>query len=124
MNGHGPPESINGEDVPDNRSGPSATLRQNAVVESVAEGTGRLKHVILDTSTREVTGIVVAYSGKEWLVPIYEVTRVTNDWVRLRGPWSDYLSGESFDRRDFRPVAPRVAQQEGMRRAIPGAAPL
>ena len=99
-------------------------IQRDARVEAVDGHVGYVQHVIVDAQTREVTDLVVAQDGEEWLVPMSAVAGVEGDRVRLRGAWSEVRPGAPFDRDEFVAVEEDTARNESERRAAHGGAPL
>ena len=68
-----------------------------------AEGEiGRVKHVVVDRETREVTELVVEGDGREWLVPMSAVADSEGGRVILRGALAE--QAQPFERDAFDPV--------------------
>jgi uncharacterized protein (TIGR02271 family) len=106
------------------RLNPSVTLRRDARVEPVVGGAGRLKHIILDPETHEVTDLVAAFDGKEWLVPIAAVASAAPDRIVLRHGWSEYQARGPFVHDGYRSLDPQEARSGRSRVAGRGGAPL
>ena len=99
-------------------------IRRNARVEAADGEVGRVKHVVVDPGTKEVTDLVVGQDGNEWLVPISAVASVEGERVMLRGPRSQFQRGVAFDRGRYQAVDDEEARDESARRAERGGAPL
>jgi uncharacterized protein (TIGR02271 family) len=85
---------------------------------------GRVKHVVVDGQTREVTDLVVDDGGNETLIPIAEVASADGKTVRLRGSRAQLRSAGMFNRDEFRGVDDDTAREESMGTARRGGAPL
>lgn len=85
---------------------------------------GRVKHVVVDGQTREVTDLVVDDGGNETLIPIAEVASADGKTVRLRGSRAQLRSAGMFNRDEFRGVDDDTAREESMGTARHGGAPL
>ncbi len=111
--------------VVDGRRSPhqSVRLQRGARVQPAYGSAGRLEHFILDPQTREVTDLVVVFQGKEWVVPIEEVTGVQGDCVRLAGARREYETAP-FRRTDYRSAGPEAPFGGPVRTARQGDEPL
>jgi len=71
-----------------------------------ADGTevGRVKHVIVDGPTRQVTDIVVEQDGHEWQVPLSAVMQNSGDSLTLRSTGSELTSSTRFNRSEYHAV--------------------
>ena len=71
----------------------------DARVEAVDGELGRVRHVVVDPVSRDVTDLVVAQDGDghPWLIPMSAVTAVTGDRVTLQGDRAEYQAGSSVD---------------------------
>lgn len=99
-------------------------IQRNARVVAPDGEVGRVRHVVVDPQTREVTDLVVGHDGREWMVPISAVASVEGDRVRLRSPWSEFEAAGVFDRNAFVGVDDEEAERESQQRAVRGGAPL
>lgn len=95
-------------------------IQRDAQVFADDEAIGRVTHVIVDPTTREVTELTVASGGAERLIPISEVATVDGDRVTLRGA----PDGAAFERERYTAVAAEQARAETAQRAEHGGAPL
>ena len=101
----------------------AVNIERDAVVEASDGVVGRVKHVIVDRETREVTDLVVERDGDEWLIPIRAVASAGGNRVRLRGSRAE-LSAGAFDRRNYHAVDDERAVAESQDRALRGGDPL
>lgn len=85
---------------------------------------GRVKHVVVDPETREVTELVVEQDEREWLIPIGAVAGVEGGRVMLRARRSQFQGGNAFDRDHFHAVDDEAAERESARHSARGGAPL
>ena len=71
-----------------------------------ADGTevGRVKHVIVDGPTRQVTDFVVEQDGHEWQVPMSAVMQNSGDSLTLRTTGAELTSGARFNRSEYHAV--------------------
>ncbi|MGI8549795.1 MAG: DUF2382 domain-containing protein [Dehalococcoidia bacterium] len=105
-------------------------IEQDAPVEASDGEFGRVRHVIIDPQTREVTNLVVAASGgggqqgKEWLIPMSAVSEVTRDRVVLHGERAEFEHAPAFQREAFHAVDDETARDQTQERAVRGGAPL
>lgn len=100
------------------------SIERNAQVEASDGPVGRVKHVIVDPDSREVTDLVVQDDDQEWMVPITAVSSADGGHVQLRGTRADVYSAHAFNRAGFHPVDEQSAREESQGRAIRGGAPL
>ena len=96
------------------------TIQRGARVEAEDGDVGPVTHVIVDPATREVTHLVVAYDGREWLVPMSAVTAVERDRIRLQGERSLIYARRTFNRDEFQPIDDDQAREEGAGYALHG----
>ena len=99
-------------------------IQRDARVMAADGEVGRVRHVVVDPETREVTDIVVRQDGNEWLVPISAVAGVDDDGVRLRGAWSEFQVVDAVRRGQLEPVTPEEAREAAPGRPAHGGAPL
>lgn len=99
-------------------------IQRDARVEATDGEVGRVKHVIVDPDTREVTELVVGRDDQEWLISIAEVADTAGDTVKLRGDRARFEATGGFERDAHRPVDGERAQAESRRQARRGGAPL
>ena len=59
-------------------------IPRNARVEAVDGEVGRVRHIIVDPATRQVTDLVVEQDGRRWLVPANAVVGAEGERVRLQ----------------------------------------
>jgi uncharacterized protein (TIGR02271 family) len=85
---------------------------------------GNVKHVIVDGPTRQVTDIVVARDGEEWLVPMSGIMRSGSGQLTLQASQADFASTAMFDRHQYHAVDESELDAESAGRATPGAATL
>ena len=98
-------------------------IERDALVEASDGVVGRVKHVIVDRETREVTDLVVERDGDEWLIPVRAVASAGGNRVRLRGSRADVSAG-AFDRSNYHAVDDERAVAESRDRGPRGGAPL
>ena len=67
-------------------------IRPNAPVVAADGEIGRIKHVILDPRTGQVSELVVEEGGREWLVPVAAVGGDVGSAVLLRGSRQQVLT--------------------------------
>ena len=79
-------------------------IRPNAPVVAADGEIGRVKHVIVDPGTRQVSELVVEEGGREWLVPVAAVGGGVGSAVLLRGTRQQVLTNR-FNPGRFRPAA-------------------
>ncbi len=84
---------------------------------------GRVRHVIVDPQTKEITQVVVAHDGRESTVPIAAVASTGGGVVRLRDGADTALRGD-FVRDAFHALDDRTADAENAGVATHGGAPL
>lgn len=99
-------------------------IRRDVRVETPDGQIGRVKHVIVDPQTREVTDLVVRHDGADWMVPIGAVATVEGDHVRLRAGQRPFHLMQSFSRDQFHEVDEDEAIEESEEQAEHGGAPL
>ncbi len=85
---------------------------------------GRVKHVIVDHQTKEVTDLVIGEEGREVIIPMSAVANVEGDRVMLRGNRSQYVSGGRFDMSHYHPIDEQTVRHDTERTAERGGAPL
>ena len=98
-------------------------IARDAPVLAAHREVGRVKHVIVDPQTKEVTDVVVAHGGRESTVPIAEVVGAGGGAVRLRDGGGAALRGD-FARDDFHGIDDRTADAAKAAVATHGGAPL
>ena len=100
-------------------------IQRDARVEAADGEIGRVKHVVVDHQTKEVTDLVVG-SGEhgEMMIPMSAVANVQGDRVTLRGNRSQFASGSRFDMSHYHPVDSETVRSETQRTAQRGGAPL
>jgi hypothetical protein len=99
-------------------------IQRDALVLAADGEIGRVKHVIVDHQTREVTDIVAGHDGRETIIPMSAVASVEGDRVTLRGNRSDLADGVRFDMDHYHPVDPDTVREETAGTAQRGGAPL
>ena len=99
-------------------------IRRDARVEAADGELGRVRHVIVDPRTKEVTDLVVAHGHDTWVVPISAVVRAEGSHILLHGERSAYRSGRQFQRDAYHEVDDEQARAESRRVAVRGGAPL
>lgn len=100
-------------------------IQRNAHVVASDGELGRVRHVIVDPDTREVTTLVVGNDVREWLIPMSAVQSVDGDRIVLPGTASTYINdAERFDRGSFSAVDDEAVRDQSTHRAIHGGAPL
>lgn len=84
---------------------------------------GRVKHVIVDGPSRQVTDLVIAEGDAEFLVPLASVDRLERGTLQMRAMPDAVRSGQGFDRAAYHEVLEEdVAVTTGMN--APGGATL
>lgn len=100
------------------------TIQRDAPVMATDGELGRVKHVVVDPQTREVTEIVVHNGDAEWLIPMRSITGLDGDAVLLDGARAQFRSAPGFRRGEFEPVDDQRVQAEAADHATHGGAPL
>jgi len=98
--------------------------RDDRVMSADGMDLGRVKHVIVDGSTRQVTDIVVEQDGNERLVPLSAVMQNTAGSLTLRSTGAELASTAGFDRQAYHALDDDRAYDESQGRAMPGSATL
>jgi uncharacterized protein (TIGR02271 family) len=65
-------------------------IPQHAQVEAADGALGRVRHVVVDPQTQDLTDLVVEQDGRQWLVPASAVAGVEGERVRLAGDRTQY----------------------------------
>ena len=99
-------------------------IERDALVEASDGAIGRVKHVIVDRETREVTDLVVEHDRDEWLIPISAVVSAERGRIRLRGRRADLQDAGVFERQRYHAVDDEQAITESQGHARRGGAPL
>lgn len=99
-------------------------IQRNARVMATDGEVGRVTHVVVDPTTREVTHIVVEDDGDESCVPVTQVATVEGDRVTLRGGVAEIGGASRFEREVFHAVDDEEARVETTHTAERGGAPL
>ena len=99
-------------------------IRRDARVEAADGELGRVRHVIVDPDTREVTDLVVGHGREAWVVPISAVVRAEGGHVALHGERSAYGTARQFQRDAYHEVDDEAARAQSRRVALRGGAPL
>jgi len=97
---------------------------RDAPVETGDGEIGRVRNVVVDPDTREVTDLVVEGDGGLWLVPMRAVAVVEDDRVRLHDGYLHLYQFTAFEREAFDGVDVEVAQKERGSTALHGGLPL
>ncbi|MGI8854147.1 MAG: DUF2382 domain-containing protein [Thermomicrobiales bacterium] len=103
--------------------------RNDRVMTADGVEVGRVKHVIVDGPTRQVTDFVVEQDGHEWQVPMSAVMQNSGDSLTLRSTGAELTSAARFDRSEYHAVDDEAVDNDaayaGDRgQAMPGAATL
>jgi len=98
-------------------------IYRDARVEGPAGDEGRVRHVIVDPETRELTHIVVEGGGEQWLTPISAVERVDDRHLRLLGR-SLHAVSTPFRRDTYHAVDDQTVTDETTGDARHGGAPV
>lgn len=98
-------------------------IERNAKVMASDGEVGRVKHVVVDPQTKEVTQLVVADGGEEYLVPMTDVASVNGDRVMLSGGRAT-VGQARFDRETYHAVDEDRVAEESTETARRGGAPL
>src|SRR5215211_7184159 len=80
------------------------TIERDAPVRATDGELGRVKHVVVDPTTREVTEIVVVKGDREWLIPMRAVVRMDGEAIILNGASAQFRAAPSFRRDQFEGV--------------------
>ncbi len=99
-------------------------IQRDAHVMTAEGELGRVKHVIVDHQTKEVTDIVTEVDGNEAIIPMSAVASVEGDRVTLRGNRSQYASSGRFDKDRYHGVDENTVRTETERTSEHGGAPL
>ena len=102
---------------------PMSIQRDTPVVATDGE-LGRVKHVVVDPQTREVTDLVVGKGRHEWLIPMKAVAGVDGDRILLNGASTQFRAGPAFHREQFEAVNDQTAEAESAGVALHDGAPL
>jgi len=100
------------------------TIERDAPVRASDGELGRVKHVVVDPTTREVTDIVVGRGQREWLIPMKAVTGMDGEAIVLNGARNQFRAAPAFHRDQFEAVEEGRAQAEASGRAQHGGVPL
>jgi uncharacterized protein (TIGR02271 family) len=98
--------------------------RNDRVLTADGMEVGRVKHVIVDGPTRQVTDIVVEWEGREWLMPLSAVGKSGNNSVTLLSTGAELSNAAGFDRHEFHAVDDDTLGDEYRGTATPGSATL
>jgi uncharacterized protein (TIGR02271 family) len=98
--------------------------RNDRVMTADGMEVGRVTHVIVDGSTRQVTDLVVEQDGDERLVPLSAVMQNTAGSLTLRSTGAELASTAGFDRHAYHALDDDRAYDESQGRATPGSATL
>ena len=98
--------------------------RDARVVAADGAQLGRVKHVVVDDETKEVTDLVVEHGGHERLIPASAVASADGRSVRLRGGRAELEGVGIFNRANYHAVDDERAATQSERRALRGGAPL
>jgi uncharacterized protein (TIGR02271 family) len=99
-------------------------IQRDARVETEDGHAGRVRHVVLDPDTHEVTHLGIKTNEGEWLVPMRDVRSVHGNRVLLGIPRARLTRMQALSRADFRPLDGRRARERTEARASFGGAPL
>lgn len=99
-------------------------IQRDAMVEASDGFLGRVRHVVVDPDTREVTDLVVDRDGTEWLVPARDVVQADGERIVLRSARAQIEGSATFDRNRYHAVDDEAARDETRRQALHGGAPL
>ena len=99
-------------------------IERDAPVRASDGELGRVKYVVVDPQTREVTDIVVGRGGQEWLIPMKAVTGMDGEALLLGGSRDQYRAAPAFHREQFESVDGERAAAERTGEARHGGAPL
>lgn len=102
----------------------SISIQRDATVTATDGEIGRVKHVIVDTDTREVTDLVVGRGADEWVIPMKAVAGIDGDTIMLSGSRSQFRSAPAFHRDEFEAVDQQRVEDESAGVATHGGAPL
>ncbi len=103
--------------------------RDDRVVTADGVELGRVKHVVVDGPTRQVTDFVVEQDGHEWLVPMSAVVQNSGNSLTLRSTGAELTSAARFDRGEYHAVDDDAVDNDtayagNSGQAMPGAATL
>lgn len=98
-------------------------IERNAKVMASDGEVGRVKHVVVDRQTKEVTQLVVEDGGEQYLVPMTSVASVNGDRVMLSGGRAT-VGQARFDRETYHAVDEEQVAEESTETARRGGAPL
>lgn len=98
-------------------------LQRDARVFTADGEVGRVRHVVVDPETREVTDLVVEAHDRQYLIPIQAVDTLEGDCVTLAGT-ADAHWDVRFEREAYHPVDDERVRRESQREALHGGAPL
>ncbi len=102
----------------------SISIDRDAIVMATDGELGRVKHVIVDADTREVTDLVVGRGGEEWVIPMRAVAGLDDDRIMLNGARAQFRAAPAFHRDEFQALDDKQAERESAGVATHGGAPL
>src|SRR3954463_10225389 len=92
--------------------------RDDRVLTADGMEVGRVKHVIVDGPSHQVTDIVVDQDGHEWLLPLSAVRQNTGHSLTLRSTGAELANSAGFNRHEYHAVDDDQLD-EGQVRATP-----
>jgi len=95
--------------------------RNERVLDAKGTEVGRVIHVIVDGTSRQVTDLVMERDGNETTVPLASVTRSKGNTLTLIGSAAQMMKGAMFDRASYHEVEERDVESMPMRQAGGGA---
>jgi uncharacterized protein (TIGR02271 family) len=103
--------------------------RDDRVITADGMEIGRVKHVIVDGPTRQVTDFVVEQDGHEMLVPMSAVMQNSGNSLTLRSTGTELASAAQFNRSEYHAVDDDAVDNDAMYagdrdQAMPGRATL
>src|SRR4030095_4685502 len=81
------------------------TITRGARVSAMDGEVGRVRHVIMDPQTQEISHIVVEKGRDEWPIPLTAVVAARGDRVWLRGGGGPVPPRGHFNRNNFRAIS-------------------
>ena len=102
----------------------SISIDRDATVMATDGELGRVKHVIVDADTREVTDLVVGRGREEWVIPMRAVAGLDEDRIMLNGARAQFRAAPAFHRDEFQALDDDRAERESAGVATHGGATL
>jgi uncharacterized protein (TIGR02271 family) len=82
----------------------STDIPRNAAVLAHDGKLGRIRHIIVDPTTSEITELVVEHGGRRWLIPAGAVAGVEGKQIRVAGDRAQFEDGGVFRAEEYEPL--------------------